>query len=489
MHQPGHRFLITSVFTALLIGLCLPAVSAAEDIVIESDEPYGEEFVIESEGEGAEEILFQDDLSIETEDGESPFVEDSGLITDSVVEDDEESTAWRFSIDDVRLEYGHQLNDSSRADRDVYGMLGLSVNWQPQPQWELQLSGRVDGYEQDGSDEWSDLHLDYGDSFVRYRGENMRVTAGTQTVVWGRMDEIPLSDRVSTHDLSRFMLDRLEDRRRANPMLRFETNVAEGKLDLVWLFDFRAPELPDPDSIWYPIDQFGGRILGVDRKDIPPALVRAATIVEDEPDGDGGFGLRYTSSPFFGDIGFTVAHTRRSMPYYRFVAPNTFKTVYPRSWAFGADTAVDAMGATWRAEVVYSSDNPVTHRDFSYSTTEAIEWGVGIEMHPGDGDTRINLQLVGSNLIDPGAIFDRTEAYSLNGEIEIPFDRERWRFSVNFLGGLDEKELYLNPEIAYLGWEPNEIYLALHYFDGDEQTLGGFHEDHSTINLGWRAQF
>ena len=191
---------------------------------------------------------------------------------------------------------------------------------------------------------------------------------------------------------------------------------------------------------------------------------------------------------FFGDIGITVAHTRRSTPYYRILG-TALKTEYPRSWAFGADTAVDAMGVTWRAEVVYSSDNPVTRRDLSYTTTEAVEWGLGAEMYPGDGDARVNLQLMGSNLVDPGAIFDRTEAYNLNGTIDIPFDRERWRASLDFFVGLDKKDIYLNPEIAFLAWEPHEIYLALHYFDGDEQTLGGFHENDSRINLGWRAQF
>ncbi len=192
-----------------------------------------------------------------------------------------------------------------------------------------------DGYDQDGQREWSELRADYGDSYVRYRGDRVRLTVGAQTVIWGRMDEVPLSDRVSTADLTRLVLDKLEDRRRANPMVRAEMNVGEGKLDVVWLADFRPAELPDKDSIWYPIDRVNGRIIGVSRTDIAPAAVKAAGIVEDEPDGDGGFGVRYTDSPFFGDIGITVANTRRSIPYYR-VSGADFRTVYPRSWAFGA---------------------------------------------------------------------------------------------------------------------------------------------------------
>lgn len=483
----------------VLAGLSIPAAMAADEFIIE-DDLGGDTIAIEDEIAIDEDIVLDEGLS---DDGELLLDENPGGLdaielpvfdhTDGLAGDEQlpaeaGGSDLSLSVDDVRLEYGHQLEDAA-ADNQLYANLAVSLNWRPHPEWELQLAGRVDGYDQGGSNEWSDLRADYGDSYVRYRGDGIRLTAGAQTLIWGRMDEVPLSDRVSTADLTRFVLDRLEDRRRSTPMLRAEADVGEGKLDLVWLYDFRPAELPDQDSIWYPIDRVNGRILGVKSSDIPPALVQVATIDESEPDGDGGFGARYTASPYFGDIGLTIAHTRRSTPYYRLAGPATFKTEYPRSWALGADTAVDAMGVTWRAEVVYTSDNPVTRRDLSFDTIEGIEWGMGVEMHPGDGDTRVNLQLVGSNLIDPGAVFDRTEAYSFNGEVDVPFDRERWRASLNFLVGLDQKDIYLNPEISFLGWEPHEFYLALHYFEGDEQTLTGFHEDHSLITLGWRAAF
>ena len=132
----------------------------------------------------------------------------------------------------------------------------------------------------------------------------------------------------------------------------------------------------------------------------------------------------------------------------------------------------------------------MTRRDLGYTTSEALAWGGGVEFHPGDGDTRVNLQLIGMNLIDaPSTVIDRKEIYSLNGEIETPFDRDRWRAKIGFYAGLNDKDVYLNPEIAFLGWEPHELYLALHYFEGDDNTFGGFHEDHSSINLGWRADF
>ena len=396
---------------------------------------------------------------------------------------------FELRIDDAWFEYGRFTRSGSETDNALYGKLSAVAKWQPAPNWDVQLSGRIDGYNEDDRDSFTRIRADYGDSFVSYRSGTTRLTAGAQTVIWGRLDEIPLSDRVSSADLSRFILDDLPDRRRSNPMLRLETAVGEGNLDLVWLVDFREAELPDQDSVWYPINTRSGRIIGFDPADVPPPAVQGATIIEDAPDGDGGFGARYTAVQSFADIGLTVARTRQSTPYFRSAAPGVFVAEYPRSWAVGADAAVDAAGATWRFEVVHSSDNPVTRRNGTFTTTEALSFGAGAEFFPGDGDTRVNLQFVGMNMFNAPSVFDRSETYYLNGEVEMPFDRERWRLDVDFNIGLDATDVYLNPQITFLGWEPHEIYAGVHYFNGDDNTFGGFHEDHSVINVGWRSAF
>ena len=489
--RPPLTLLTLAIIAACTSGGAATAADqpAVEEVIIDigGNEPVGagSEIVIEGpsqpSGSASGELIIEESGPAAAPTDETRIAGSSGSTGDT--------SDFEIRIDDVRAEYGRFTRSRAEADSTLYGKVSGFANWQPAPQWEFQVAARVDGYSQDQRNAFTDITADYGDSFVRYRGDNFRLTAGTQTVVWGRLDEIPLSDRVSTADLTRFVLDNLEDRRRSNPMLRAETFLGSGKLDLVWLFDFRAAELPDQDSVWYPINRESGRILGIDPAIIPPAAVRNATIIEDEPSGDGGFGARYTRTHSFADIGVTIARTRQSTPYFRSAGVGRFQAEYPRSWAYGADAAIDAGGATWRFELVYSSDNPVTRTDLSYTTTPGIAWGGGVEFHPGDGDTRVNLQLVGMNLIDTPAIIDRDEIYSINGEIEAPFDRARWRARLDFYAGIGDKDIYLNPEVAFLGWEPHELYLALHYFAGDADTLGGFHEDHSSINLGWRASF
>lgn len=486
------RFALPLSCLASLGLAALPAVAADTEIIIE------DEVSIEIDGgavDPATEILIEDDaaapgeLVIEQPDTDSEILIDApaapAATTASAALDDD----FDLAISDARIEYAHQGDSASRVDHLLYGKLAVAANWQPDPAWEVQLAVRADAFDEDGDPGFTTVRGDYGDSYVRYRGDNLRLTLGSQTVIWGRLDELPIADRVSTTDLTRFVLDDLGDRRRSNPVLRAETFVAGGKLDLVWLAEFRPAELPDQDSIWYPIDRQSGRILGFESGNIPEVVVRNAVIDDDGPNGDGGFGARYTRTHSFADVGVTVARSRHSTPYFRTAGGGRLEAVYPRSWFYGVDAAIDAMGATWRAELGYSSDQPVTRRDLGFDTVAAVQWGGGVEFHPGDGDTRVNLQLVGTNLVDAPSILDRTEVYNLNGEIERPFDRDRWRAKLRFFIGLDEKDLYFNPEVAFLGWEPHELYLALHYFDGAENTLGGFHEDHSSVNLGWRAKF
>ncbi|MCW8889804.1 MAG: hypothetical protein OQL20_04005, partial [Sedimenticola sp.] len=146
-------------------------------------------------------------------------------------------------------------------------------------------------------------------------------------------------------------------------------------------------------------------------------------------------------------------------------------------------------GAIWRFEAAWQSDVPVTHLSGAFDTVKSVNWGAGVEFFPGDGDTRVNLQITGVNHIDAPAVLDRTEVYLLGGSFEMPFAQDRWRVKGRFYKGLDAHDLYLNPEIAFTGWDSQEIYLDAHYFDGAAGTPGGFHQDHSILSLGWRAKF
>ncbi len=53
------------------------------------------------------------------------------------------------------------------------------------------------------------------------------------------------------------------------------------------------------------------------------------------------------------------------------------------------------------------------------------------------------------------------EYYGANGEIETSFGQGRWNAGLRFFGGFNVNDLYLKPELSYVGWEPYELYVAV----------------------------
>ena len=492
--------------------------AADNDVLIIEDTPAGggqDILIIEEEGGPGPIILDQPAIEII----EQPAADIStGKQVADIPSTDSAPQTERFrhrqgdfsiGLDNAWLEYGNFYRPQSSADSSSYGHLALSADWNPEPAWELLLGARVDWYGQTGDADFNEVKLDYTDSFVRYRGENYRLTAGTQKVIWGRIDELPPTDRISRADISRGILDPLSDRRRAMPVLRFEGFQDGYKLDAIWLPDFRRAALPDQDSVWYPINQTDGSILGFETTPLMKTFVQLGSISDSAPDGDGGFGVRLSNTGQQFDYAVTVQRVRQSTPYWQlnptvreaFLAGNdpagaiassseaTFGARYPRTWVAGGDFGFEAMSATWRFEAAWISDTPVTRTNLLYDTVNSVNWAGGVQFYPGDRDVRVNLQLAAVNLIDASNVLDRTDIYNFNGSIFGEFGNNRWQSNTRFFIDLDEKGVYFNPEIRFVGWQPHEIYAAWHYFSGNAQTLGGYWKNNSLLTLGWRSRF
>ena len=445
-----------------------------EMIVIE--EPAADEAVIQIE-ESELEVVSEDEIVI---DNTQPALA-SAPESDSVV----------IRLEDVWLEASTLTVDNTPTDELYYAHATVSAEWNLNPSWEVKITGRLDGHKHSGGDpEWDDVDADYGETYIRFRGEASRVTVGAQKVIWGRIDELPPSDRLSTVDATRLVLDDLQDRRRARPMLRVEAFSGDSKFDFIYMPTFREAELAAVDSIWYPINRAEGKVLGIEVNPLIAAAMPTSTIVNDEPDSDHAVGLRYSSTLEDIDYALTVQHGRQTLPYFSYdAATNTFYARYPRSLAVGGDFGFESEGITWRFEGAYISDVPVTTKTGRYNEVEGLNLAAGMEFYPGDGDTRVNLQLVTNHLLDADNVIERENVYNFNGSVDIPFAENRWNANTRFFIDLEEGAVYINPEIAFVGWEPHELYLEAHYFDGEEGTLGGFHEDHSLLTVGWRAKF
>lgn len=412
-----------------------------------------------------------------------------------------------FGMDTLRVETGWLADLKEPVTGSHYVRASAHAEMKIGYKWDFRLGGRVDGYYQQGTPGINQAQLDYAPSYIRYEGLNTRITVGAQRVIWGRMDSFPPNDRLSVQDLSRFVLYRMAWRRRSVPEIRVERYFGNFKADVLWQPFFRPAKLPSPNSIWYPVDRVRGRVISVKSNPTFAQLIKEGKFANDVG-GAGGVGVRLSGSAMAVDYAVSIQRARRSLPYYKFdptvralllsgadvstavaASNQTFTQVHPWSWYIGSDAAIDALSATWRVEAAYVSDIPVTTKDFLYTKKAGIDWGAEVEFYPGDKNTRVNLTLSGTEIFNPPPVLDRINIYSFSGMVERPFMRGRWRARLRFLFGLDKKNIYLNPEVAYTGWEPYEIYLDAHYFAGDSVTAGGYYHDNSLITLGWRARF
>jgi hypothetical protein len=163
--------------------------------------------------------------------------------------------------------------------------------------------------------------------------------------------------------------------------------------------------------------------------------------------------------------------------------------IHPFNSFAGADAEFVTGAYTWRMELGYTSDVPVTRPTGAMISTSAVDWVGQVEFFPGGKDTRVNLQLVGHTLQTDQPILELGEYYGVNGEVNTTFGQGRWDAGIKFSSGLNVRNVYIGPKLSYLGWEPHEIYVAAYYFDGEDGTVFGFHQDNSFLAVGWRSKF
>lgn len=396
---------------------------------------------------------------------------------------------WKLGVDSLMLE-GARLGSSAPADTAVSLRLRAFASWQPSAAWELRLGLQAGSDAQRGGPARNgDDRLALGDSHVRFRAGDTRVTAGAMTVVWGRADAVPIIDRVSRVDLRRGLLDDLNDRRLPTPAVRLEQSFGDHKLDAVVLADFRGARLGDRDGLWQPLDRRQGRIAGVELDPATAAFVRAAAFTQDHH-GSGGGAVRYTRTGEPVDFGITLARTRQSLPYFQLdPARMRIVAVHPYVNFAGVDAEVAAGGVTWRTELGYSDGVPLTAATGAMVRTRAVEWIGAAEFFPGGGNTRVNLQLLARHHRTGQPVLQLRNYAGLNGEVETTFDQGRWKASMRFAAGLNVRDHYLAPKISFVGWEPHELYLVLRRFGGEARTLGGFYDANDMVAVGIKTRF
>ncbi|MBU2709901.1 SPOR domain-containing protein [Zooshikella harenae] len=481
-------------------------IEGDEEIIVNIDDDSSDSIMA---NEDSQEIIITDELGaaedevIDVTDSDMEIVLDQETLADL---DIEAPSAFDPSLK-LEVSGGRLPRSKSLSDYYFYSLALASLQYQWSNQWEFKTGLRADVSKQEDITR-SDVTLDYGENYIRYRTDRYRFTLGSQIVLWGIADEVAPTDQVSVQDLTQGIVPRWQDRHRAYPMVRWEYFKGDSKWDMLWMPWFRPAELPDDEHIWAVMNKARGTVFGFAPDPVQQVLVQEGHIHR-EKSGSGGAGVRFSQKAEGFDYSLTAQRIRRSFPYYQLAEPvrqsllinpfdpysaiaeseDTWLEIHPYTWVVGGDIAFIYKDITWRFEGGYSSDRPATELDLSVNNYPSYDWVFSGEFYPGDGDDRLNLQLVGSYLDTDDKLIDRKRLYYLNGQYEGLYANNRWRWRMRFNHGLNLHDDFISSELAFLGWEPHEFYWAAYLFEGSPRSYGGYYKDNTLVNFGWRGEF
>ena len=328
-----------------------------------------------------------------------------------------------------------------------------------------------------------------GETYVRWRFGEDRLTVGLQTVTWGRVDGSPLIDRVSRVDLRRFVLDDLKDRRLAQPSIRWEHEWGDLKTDFVWLAGFQSTLMPVDGSVWHPVNRENSQILGIaPLTGMASYFATAPLSTVDHSSGGAAVRITHAGDPF--DWGLTFGKVRQPLPYFQLdIGAGRIMSSQPYNRFLAVDFEISGKSTIWRGELSYTRDVPMTSLAGQMLHASSVELAGGVEFFPGGRDTRVNLQLLARSVRVGRDTYELTQYSSINGEIETNFQQGQWRAALRFASALNIRDTYFSPRLTYTAWEPHELYVAAHIFSGEPQGFGGFMRNSDSLTVGLRTRF
>lgn len=422
---------------------------------------------------------------------------------------DRDDVRFRAGFDDLTLELGHFPGSAEGIDQQYFGLARYGVVWDSGGAWSVRLGARLQAYYEYGDRRVSDVDVRADESYLRFSLPQRRITVGAQTIAWGQMDIEPPTAQFAPQDLTRGLASVYEHQRLSVPALRWEEYMGSRKIDLVWLAVFTPTRLPDPESVWYPINRQRGQLLGIEEDARLRTFLRFSTIGEyDGSRESGGGAIRYSQTGSALDWAVSLQRVRTPRPYFEIdprlqrLLPDrvtlleilraraqreTFRAVHPWTTVIGGDLGASWEKATWRLEAAWFSDVAITTRDFRQVTASQWHWAAAWEYFPDALDMRLQVQLNGRHH-QGRDVFERRHQLQLIGDVDWYWDRQRWRGSLRSLAGINTREWYLNPELAFLGATAGEWFLAGHWFSGSDQSLADFYSDNDFVAVGWRRR-
>lgn len=389
--------------------------------------------------------------------------------------------ATRFQSQlDQTLPGGYRLTAIGRLHVDAYERLAPGGPEQAEiwsPTRTLEFGDRVD--------------LELRELYVEGRAGPAWLRLGKQQVVWGQADGLKVLDVINPQTFREFILADFEDSRIPLWMANLEVPVGPTTLQLLWIPDPTAHDIPQPDAAFA---FTAPRLVGPRA----PAGVDVRLRAADRPDAFRGsdLGAQLAWRPGNWDLTANylwhyddVPVLRRSLAFPGGTPTVTVQPEYERAHVVGA-TASNTFGElTLRLEAAYTvpryqpsadpRDRDGVVRSDDFSAVVGLDWW-------GFSDTLLSLQVLPSVLIDdePGLLRDRFDT-AVTFVARRTFWNERGVAQAIWLHNLNDDDGMLRPQIRYELRGGLWAWLGADWFYGTRDGVFGQFDERDRVVLGF----
>ncbi len=361
------------------------------------------------------------------------------------------------------------------------------------------------------------------EAFVEKRYDNFSFSVGQQKVTWGKLDDVIVLDRITPQDFQWFTLFDKQERKLPTLMLKHNYYAENWRLESVFLPTFSPSKVDFFGSDWA---VFGRLKQGIERDSFSDSIkstIRGITIEDkdrltDHSLKNSQFATRLSSR--FHDVDYSLyyMYIYNSMPTLRektqignavkkflydptlanlnaltSANPNsedlTLEKEYPRTNIIGLDweTVLGEYGL--RGEMGVFWGLPYLRRDFSYTTKDALSFGIGID-HTTANNFYFNIQFIENYILDYEDLFAQEKStQQFTGTLTQRYLKGNLIFNFDWAWNASRRDWMLNPEMRYKFRKGFDLALGGFVFEGALDSIFGRYSAKDLIYLEMQYQF
>lgn len=328
----------------------------------------------------------------------------------------------------------------------------------------------------------NDVRLELDAATLSWRKRTTQLTLGKQTVAWGVLDGVQVTDRFDAVRRREVVFTQERPERIARWGARARFRLGDTRLDAAAAFDGTVNQLARAG------DAFDIRAAR-SRGGLPAGIIPTRIDV-DTPD-DPTFGLRASRTIGTSDSSIMVIRGPDTEPV--FLADGTgVELSYPTRTLLGATWQRAAGAQVWRLEGAYIPRQPVnaapapglvTARESRWLIGSGLDWSL-------PGGIFLNAQLAVDHINAGDADLARPETDVVSTlRIQRSFSNERWRAALEMINVLSDGSGSLRPALTWQQGDSLALDLGADLIWGQERELIGQFEPASRVYLRIRKTF